>query len=573
MTDNTKNENRTAELRRKAEAKVSSLPLPTSGEGDTKRLLHELQVHQVELEMQNEELKNTQNRLKESLQSFSLLAENCLDVIYRMSLSDGTYNYISSACETLFGYTPDEFYSSPFLIKQVIHPDWRVYFDSEWKKLVDGDISPTYEYQIVHKSGATKWVNQRNILVKDDTGKPAFIEGIITDITKHKDFESALLMATQSAERASRAKSEFLAKVSHEIRTPLTAIVGFGELLETANLTSKEKEILGALNGASEVLSSLIKDILDLSKVDAGELKINMGPFNPQKLFNTIARMQDQQAIEKGLSFKFCIDEDTPDSLIGDSTRIKQVVLNLLSNAIKFTEHGSIVLSVSVAEDAGATVLLGIAVEDTGIGIPTDLQERIFEPFVQINNKDNQSSGLGLAICRSIAVLLGGTINLESQPEVGSTFHFLLPLQKEMNSFQEKGFSEVESDVWQGQPLNILLAEDNTINRKYFEAVLNNMGHTVTHVDNGQAALDALRESRFDLVLMDIEMPVMGGVETLKKLHSFVKPGRKPVKVVAMTAYALLGDKQKYLEMGFDGYISKPFKTNELVDLIKRVVG
>jgi len=401
------------------------------------------------------------------------------------------------------------------------------------------------------------------------------VHGFFQDITERKLNELALLAATQATEAASRAKGLFLAKMSHELRTPMTAIIGFGELLEDADLSPEHKRYLAAINTSGNTLSSLIDDVLDLSKVDAGELAVKSKEFRLHELITTLVATQEQQIARKSLSFKISIDSDVPDSLIGDPQRIQQVLLNLLGNAIKFTEKGDIGIAVSVVEENNLRVLLNFAVRDTGIGISADRLGYIFEPFAQAlgSSHDNYGgSGLGLTISRSLAGLMGGTVSVESQEGIGSTFYLLLPLQKKDNNLSEKLLPQREASLWCGPVLNILLAEDNPINSHFIKTVLKDMGHAVSVAENGKVALDTLKVNTFDLVLMDIQMPVVNGVDVLSVIREMEQLNGKHLTVIALTAYALIGDKDKYLNMGFDGYLSKPFKTKELIDEMLRVV-
>ena len=401
------------------------------------------------------------------------------------------------------------------------------------------------------------------------------VHGFFQDITERKLNEVALLAATQATEAASRTKGLFLAKMSHELRTPMTAIIGFGELLEDADLTPEHKRYLAAINTSGKTLSSLIDDVLDLSKVDAGKLAIKPKEFRLHKLITKLVATQEQQIARKNLSFNISIDSDVPDSLIGDPQRIQQVLLNLLGNAIKFTEKGDIGIAVSVVEENNLMVLLNFAVRDSGIGISADRLSYIFEPFAQAlgSKHDNYGgSGLGLTISRSLAGLMGGTVSVESQDGIGSTFYLRLPLQKKNDNLSEKPLPQREASLWCGPFLNILLAEDNPINSHYIKTVLKDMGHAVSDAENGKDALDTLKVNTFDLVLMDIQMPVMNGVDALNVIREMEQLSGKHLTVIALTAYALFGDKEKYLNMGFDGYLSKPFKTKELMDEMLRVV-
>ncbi len=293
------------------------------------------------------------------------------------------------------------------------------------------------------------------------------------------------------------------------------------------------------------------------------------------QIITKLAALKKLQIADKNLLLNISINADVPDLLMGDPLRIQQILINLLGNAINFTEKGSIGLFISVAEERGNRVLLDMSVKDTGIGIQTDLQEMIFEPFAQICGSDTSNSnnaGLGLAISQSLAGLMGGSLRVESQVGVGSSFHLLIPLQRKAENITKAPLVEKETRAWNGPPLRILLAEDNLINIQFIKIVLENLGHVVTVTENGKVALDTLRAETFDLMLMDIQMPVMNGVDALKVLRDMEQLKAKSLPVIALTAYALIGDKKKYLTMGFDGYLSKPFTTRELVDELVRIV-
>jgi len=404
--------------------------------------------------------------------------------------------------------------------------------------------------------------------------EPISIIGIMTDISERKANETALLAATRAAEAANKSKGLFLAKVSHEIRTPMTSIIGFSELLEDANLTSEERRYLDLIQSSANNLSSLLEDILDLSKVDAGELVIKQEEFKPKKLFNELVSTKKKQMKTKDLSFNFSIDNDIPESLIGDYLRIRQVLLNLLDNAIKFTEKGEISVAVTVVEETGSWVMLDIAVRDSGVGIAENMQKRIFEPFVQAHADTTHhygGSGLGLTISQSLADLMGGSLRVESQNGVGSTFRLIVPMQRLNDNRSEKLATERKALTWTGPPLKILLAEDNPVNSVFIETVLKNMGHTVAVAKNGRVALDTLKEKNFDVALMDIQMPLVSGVDVLSVLRRREELSGKHLNVIALTAYSLIGDQEKYLEMGFDGFLSKPFKQKELIEELARV--
>jgi len=487
----------------------------------------------------------------------------------RLTWSDETYR--------IFGLKPQDFDASYEAFLDRVHPDDRALVDDAYSSSMrNGQNDYEIEHRIIRKdTGEVRYVHEKCRHERDASGAVVRSVGMVQDITERKASEVALQTATQAAEAANLAKSLFLAKVSHEIRTPLTTIVGFGELLEDAELTSEHREYLAAINAASNTLSLLINDILDLSKIDAGELVIRQEDVRLRSLIDKLAKGQERQIAKQNLSFNVSIGSDVPDLLVGDPLRIQQVLQNLLSNAIKFTEQGAISIDVSVVEEGALRVLLDISVIDTGIGIAADLHERIFEPFIQVFDSSSHQysgSGLGLSIGRNLAGLMGGTVELESTEGTGSTFHLLIPLQRRIDDISEKPLSEIVPSSASVPALNILLAEDNQINVQFIKTVLENLGHKVMIAENGKVALDHLNTNVFDLVFMDIQMPVINGIDVLKTLRELERLGGNHQTVIALTAYALMGDREKYLKMGFDGYLKKPFRIKELVKELSRVV-
>jgi len=426
-----------------------------------------------------------------------------------------------------------------------------------------------------HRDGSYRFLESNSKPVFNSAGELVGYRGADRDITQRKESEEVLLAATEAAEAANRTKSVFMAKVSHEIRTPMTAIVGFGELLEETELTSEQQKYLSLINASSKTLASLLDDVIDLSKIEAGVLTVKPKNFILRNIVDKSVATYEQQIAKKNLHLNVCIDQDIPESLIGDPLRIQQVLLNILGNAVKFTESGGVSVEISLAEETSQRVLLDIAVKDTGIGIALEDQEKIFEPFTQalpFNSHNYGGSGLGLSISRSLASLMGGSLHVESEEGVGSCFHLLVPLRSQSSSHSQKSLDESEPTTWTGPVLDILLAEDNPINSQLIKTVLKNMGHKVTVVDNGKGALEALNTKSFNLLLMDIQMPVMDGTSALKAIRKFEQNSGNHLIVIAITAYASIGDQEKYLKMGFDGYLSKPIRTKELFDELVRIM-
>ncbi|WP_320172545.1 ATP-binding protein [Maridesulfovibrio sp.] len=394
----------------------------------------------------------------------------------------------------------------------------------------------------------------------------------VVDAIGRKLMEASMLRSKEKAESASRAKSEFLANMSHEIRTPVNGIVGMLQLLEASELNSSQKEYAGYALQASTRLNRLLSDILDLTCVEAGKLELKNQPFDLEDSLNAVRQMFIIQAGQKGLALDFRINPDLPDRFDGDATRLQQILGNLVGNAIKFTETGIVVVEVDGIQTGESGIMdVSFSVHDSGCGIPEDRVESLFEPFTQLEDsyvRNFQGAGLGLSICRRLVELYGGTITVESTEGSGATFRFVLPLKIAGDTGVEHS---AETEALQ-TGLRVLYVDDDKITQLATSITLKKMGCRVQLADNGAMALQALVDAEFDVVLMDIQMPVMDGVSAIKAVRSGEAGEHcRSVPIIAMTAYAMTGDDHKFMESGANGYLAKPVLKEDLEDAMQRV--
>ncbi|MFM6927080.1 MAG: ATP-binding protein [Bdellovibrio sp.] len=424
----------------------------------------------------------------------------------------------------------------------------------------------------------------------DGYGNAISTWGVNQDITDLKKTEQDLIAAKNEALKSSQAKSHFLAHMSHEIRTPMNAIMGMAELLKETPLNEEQKYYLQIFHKAGEVLMSLINDILDLSKIEAGEVSIENIPFDLQKMMVDIQEMMRPKALEKGIEYSFEIGNGISKNLLGDPTKVRQVLINLVSNSIKFTERGQI--KVTVVKNPTKKDTLLISVNDSGIGIPVKKQHLIFQKFSQADNSITRrygGTGLGLAISKSLVELMGGTIWFKSRENIGTTFLFTMPYREHSYgtllpkplAFQANGLNFIEesenhSKIPQtlrdpNKKVRILLADDTEDNRILFTHYLKNGPFEIIEAENGLEAVDKVKSQEFDIVFMDVQMPEMDGYAATSIIREWEKETHHShIPIVALTAHALSDDMQKSLKAGCDDHVTKPFKKDVLLGVINR---
>lgn len=502
-------------------------------------------------------------RLKDSEERFRLMASNVSDIVATYGV-DGVFTYLSPSLFAALGYRPEEFVGRS--VNDLIHPDdvsrtWAAF--ARYLAAPAGTPAPRIPYRAIGKDGAIRWFEAHPTVIRDEAGRPVEIQDLVRDVTAAKDLEQTLMKAREEAERATKAKSDFLANMSHEIRTPLTAILGFSSLLTGRDDIPDDARVhVDRIGRAGQALLSIVNDVLDFSKLEAGQYELRAETCDPLEVCHEALLMFAPLAAEKGLSLDFSQIGDLPAHVELDPHKLRQILLNLVGNAIKFTDAGSVAMTIRHDADRAA---LSVSVRDTGAGMDEQQCARLFQRFSQVDassTRKHGGTGLGLAICKGLSEAMGGGISVTSQPGLGSTFSFTVlapPTQGVSTATPQDCVQALDLDG-----LRLLVVDDNPANREIVSALTGRLGVEVSEAASGQEAISLASHQPFDVILMDLRMPGMGGDEAARSIRS--RPG--PNQSIPILGFSADSPGEFEGRTDFDGLVAKPIVLSELIQAI-----
>jgi signal transduction histidine kinase/CheY-like chemotaxis protein len=540
-----------------------------AGLAETLSEIASLAADELELALTQRALLETLDKAERSERRLALAVDTADVVVW-------DYSYARQQIEYARGEVPEAFRGQLSIADlgrlwlADIHPEDRDRVAKLWNGHLKGRKPFRAEYRTVRGDGREVWVENMAATAYDASGAPENIVGVVSNITARKVAEMDLQRAREQAESANRAKTEFLANMSHEIRTPLNGVMGVAGALARTELSAEQREMVEILEGSARSLETLVSDVLDLSKIESGRLEINPEPFDVDAMARDLGALFEPGARAKKLAFDTTVDSAAGGCWLGDPSRLRQILSNLLSNAVKFTDTGGVSLRATLIQTEGAGRLV-FTVNDTGIGFDDAVKAKLFKRFEQANGSITRrfgGTGLGLAISHSLADLMGGQLTADSRQGRGSTFTLSIPAERAdaLAPAEEDVYQDFEPVVSLGRPLRVLLAEDHPVNRKVVELVLAGADLALTMVEDGSQALDVWETGDFDLILMDMQMPVMDGLTAIRAIRKReATQGRLRTRIYALTANALPEHVHATLAAGADAHLAKPLSADALL--------
>ncbi|MEN6450174.1 MAG: ATP-binding protein [Thermoguttaceae bacterium] len=555
---------RVAQLRRRAESQLTPRVerILSLMPDELAELVHELDVYRIELEMQNEELHANQWALQVSRDRYADLFDFA-PIGYVTLCRDGVIREANLKAAAMLETERAVLLGRRFSA-HICHEDETLF--SQHLRQCGGGHPATVELRMIGGRGSVTPVQLHTVAVESaEAGRQYRMA--ITDISLRKKYEDQLIEARRMAEKANAAKTDFLARMSHELRTPLNSVLGLVELALPKQTDPMTREFLETAKSSADLLLSLIGGLLDSAKIEAGKLELESIPFSLRHVLEQVTQLLEHQATMKGIAFTCTVPAEVPDMLVGDATRLRQILLNLAGNAIKFSERGEVAISVNVQSQNADSAIIEFAVRDTGIGISRRDLQRIFDAFGQADSSIARrfgGTGLGLTISSALARMMGGRICVESEPGAGSTFRctVCLPQARDLPPPEPAR----DSPSTPASKLRVLLVEDNPANQLLAVHVLTDRGHTVDVANDGQMGIE-MAQDHYDAILMDVQMPGIDGLQATRAIRAREVSRRVPI--IAMTAHAMTSDRDRCLAAGMDAYLSKPIDARTMIALIE----
>ncbi len=571
-TANRKLEN---EMNERAQAEIALQKARDNLEIRVEERTMELMRTNEDLRQEIEERYRAEENLRNSEENFIHLANLLPQTIFEVD-KKGMITFLNLSGHKFTEYTRKDL-KKGLQVSEMFIPEEKEKLKDSIQKIMDNKPRTVNEFTVLSKNKKASPVLIYARKIKKSS-KPGGIRGIVVNITKRKEFEHEILTAKEVAENANIAKNNFLANMSHELRTPMNGVLGLTELLLFTTLTDQQREYIEAISHSGNALLKIMNDILDLSRIEANKLEIEQLDFNLRKIIKKNVTLFSGSAAAKGLKLSHQIQDDVPNSLIGDSVRLGQILSNTLSNAIKFTETGEVRLSVILVEKTEKSVILRFEVTDTGIGISEDNLPHIFQSFTQADSSPTRKyggAGLGLTIVKNIIDLMGGKIGVDSKIDSGTTFWFELGYTVGKSQVQEASQSISHPDEIispKNNNLKLLVVDDDLLNRLIVSEMLEKLGYTVDASISGKDALNQLEQDIYSLIFMDCLMPEMDGYETTRRIRKLKNKriAYENIPIIALTAKAMKGDKERCLNAGMDDYLTKPVSLMSLKQILEK---